>query len=1014
MAKDQNAKAATIRHPAAERLQAFAVGRVDADEASTIEAHVVDCDTCRLVLESAPDDGLLQLVQSASVEPLDPSTLRLAPGYDILDQLGRGGMGVVYRARQLALDRMVALKMIASEEASHDELARFRTEAEAAARLQHPNIVQVFDQGDLNGHPYLAMELIQGKSLEQHLANGPLTSKNAASLVETLARAVQFAHEQGIIHRDLKPANVLMATNVEADAPVASWETLTPKIADFGLAKRLDAAAAKTHTGVLVGTPSYMAPEQAAGSSGNIGPAVDQYALGAVLFRLITGRSPFLGATVLETLDQVVRCDPPRPSTLQPNVPHDLEVICLKCLEKEPHRRYPNAAQLADDLGRFLNSQPILARPTSAPQRAFKWAKRRPAIAALIAVSGIALIMLLIGGGIHNARLSAALAIAQEERDRADDNYSQSFDAVDRMLERVGFSELADIPEMEGIRQELLQDAVQLYAKLLRRQPENDDRLKRRRFHTALMRLGKMQNMLGNRDDAERSLLRAIDLQKEIRRQFPKDLELTHDLAVSHINLGLVRHDDRPQAIEQYDRAIRLLNPITSQLPDCRIHLALAISNLATRVTDVVYRERLHEDEFALRTALVSERPGEVGPKNELGQTLYNRAMLYLNTGRGQLAEADFRVAIEIWEPLTEKRPRIAHYQSALADCYASLGTWLVQSSRVSAGIEMLKKCIERRETLHTRYPMMEKHQTDLAKGFCTLGALQISTRQPGEAVATLQNGLRLHRTVAQKSSTAVHRSLVAETLTNLAMAFSQLQNATEAIAAYSEAIQLFEEIVQEQPAESRFRLMLGINCLNFSNTLRSAEPQQALSLNDQAVKLLAELSHELPKRSDIRSHLLNAYGTRAGTLGALERYTEAVADWDQVVKLADSAGRSKYRMMRLLLLPRVERKRAAEEANALAKDLTTQPADLYNLACVFALCAKHEMEDGSRGTAQREAESTAYADKAVTLLSDERLESFFSSAANVQHLQADPDLQALANHQGFRELVERLTASAR
>jgi serine/threonine protein kinase len=291
-----------------------------------------------------PDDTLHYATVPAATVPV-------IEGYTIHETVGRGGMGVVYRATQQALQRTVALKMILSgANASPDERTRFRTEAEAVARLQHPNIVQIYEVGERGGCPYVALEYVAGGSLAQLTAGKPLPPRRAAQLVLDLARAVEHAHSQGVIHRDLKPANVLLTPDG------------TPKIADFGLAKRLDAEISHTQTGAVFGSPSYMAPEQAEGKPRLIGTATDVYALGAILYELLTGRPPFLGASFLETLEQVRHHDPAPPQTLQPTVPQDLALICLKCLEKKPAQRYPSAEALAQDLQQFLQGEPISAR----------------------------------------------------------------------------------------------------------------------------------------------------------------------------------------------------------------------------------------------------------------------------------------------------------------------------------------------------------------------------------------------------------------------------------------------------------------------------------------------------------------------------------------------------------------------------------------------------------------------------------------------------------------------------
>jgi serine/threonine-protein kinase len=323
-------------------------------------------------------------------------------------------MGVVYKARHLQLDRVVALKMILSGgHASASELARFKDEARAIARLQHPNIVQVHDVGEQGGFPYFSLEYCPGGSLDKKLAGTPRPSKEAAVLVETLARAVQAAHQAHVIHRDLKPANVLLT----ADG--------MPKITDFGLAKKLDQAG-QTASNAILGTPSYMAPEQAGGKSKDLGPAVDIYALGATLYELLTGRPPFRAETAAETLLQVISHEPASPARLNAKVPRDLETICLKCLEKAPEKRYASARALADDLRRFQEGRPIQARPLGWGGRLWRWARRNPAAAALVATA-LAVVGLAVGGGFGLERQQAE---RREEAARQEGRESQAVEAV--------------------------------------------------------------------------------------------------------------------------------------------------------------------------------------------------------------------------------------------------------------------------------------------------------------------------------------------------------------------------------------------------------------------------------------------------------------------------------------------------------------------------------------------------------------------------------------------------------
>jgi len=356
------------------------------------------------------------------------------PGYDVEALLGRGGMGVVYKARHRRLNRLVALKMlIAGAYAGPPERARFQREAEAVASLRHPNIVAVYDVGDHEGCPYLTMELLEGGSLAQAMASTPQPALQAATLLIALAEAVQTAHQAGIVHRDLKPANILLTAEG------------TPKVADFGLARHFEEETALTLSGARVGTPSYMAPEQVTGRTGTIGPAADVYALGGLLYEMLTGRPPFRGETAAETERQVIRDEPVSPSRLNTKLPRDLETICLKCLSKEPQRRYASAAALVDDLSRFLGSQPIQARPVGWAERSWRWCQRNPTLTALL-VMALALVGLAVGVGFWLERQQAE---RREETARREGRQSTAAEAV--LLQAAGLQKQGRWPEARAV-----------------------------------------------------------------------------------------------------------------------------------------------------------------------------------------------------------------------------------------------------------------------------------------------------------------------------------------------------------------------------------------------------------------------------------------------------------------------------------------------------------------------------------------------------------------------------------
>jgi WD40 repeat protein/tRNA A-37 threonylcarbamoyl transferase component Bud32 len=416
-------------HPSNDQLCAFSLGQVSDDQLALVSEHLAECPSCCVFLDQlASADPLVARLQEAATHvelgQEDPAQRRSAvralvrkdqgqgglsqslpphlvcsPGplkqvgeYEILAEVGRGGMGVVFKARHRGLHRLAALKMVlAGEFMSPAQELRFRLEAELAARVQHPNIVQVYEIGSYEGRPFLALEWVEGGSLANRLDRQPWPPSEAARLIEMLARAIHVAHGEGVVHRDLKPANVLLASAAASGPGDTAPGTNSPgldgwtcKITDFGLAQPTEGGKTLTQTGFLVGTPAYMAPEQASGKRALVGPATDIYALGVMLYQLLTGQLPFEGDTTLEVLRAVMSDEPALPRRLQPRLPRDLEAITLHCLEKEPGRRYPSALAVAEDLQRFREGKPVLARPVGAVARFVRTCRRRPLVTLLL------------------------------------------------------------------------------------------------------------------------------------------------------------------------------------------------------------------------------------------------------------------------------------------------------------------------------------------------------------------------------------------------------------------------------------------------------------------------------------------------------------------------------------------------------------------------------------------------------------------------------------------------------
>ena len=337
--------------------------------------------------------------------------------YQLLEEIARGGMGVVYRAHQRSLQRTVAVKMIlAGHFAGKEMTQRFRGEAAAAGALQHPNIVAIHDIGMHRGQHFLSMDYVEGQNLAQLVGARPLPAQPAARYVKLIAEAIHYAHGQGILHRDLKPSNVLIDSATDQ-----------PRVTDFGLAKRLTSTSDfgfrtsdLTATGQILGSPNFMPPEQAGGSRGRLGRHSDIYGLGAILYYLMTARAPFQAPSLEATVTQVINTEPVSPRLLNPAVPQDLETICLKCLEKEPSRRYQTAQEVADELGRFLKDEPIVARPVSRAERVWRWCRRKPGLATVGAAALVLLLVVVVGAPVAIVRIDRARAEAERNLYAAD------------------------------------------------------------------------------------------------------------------------------------------------------------------------------------------------------------------------------------------------------------------------------------------------------------------------------------------------------------------------------------------------------------------------------------------------------------------------------------------------------------------------------------------------------------------------------------------------------------------
>jgi tetratricopeptide (TPR) repeat protein/tRNA A-37 threonylcarbamoyl transferase component Bud32 len=730
--------------------------------------------------------------------------------YELIKVLGGGGMGVVYKARQISLNRPVALKMLRTADfASDDELRRFQNEAEAVATLDHPHIVPILEVGSHDGRRYFSMKLIGGHSLDRRLADFVADPHATARLIAQAADAVNHAHQRGILHRDLKPANILVDDQGE------------PHVTDFGLAKRVASDSDLTNSGAILGTPAYMAPEQASGRRGAVTTASDVYGLGATLYAMLAGRAPFGGDSVAQTLELVRERTPEPPSAHNAAVPRDLETICLKCLAKDPRRRYATAAALADDLRHYLAGEPIAARPVGTLTRAWMWSRRKPALAGLIAGLALTLLGGLIGVATQWRRAEANFREAEHQRTVAQDNLRRELTANVALREANARETAAR--ERAQARFQLALEAV-------------------RRYYT-----GASEDVLLKR--AEFEGLRKTLLNSAL--EFYKTLQ-----------------DDLGDARD----------------PSSRAALADAYQGIARITRQIGSKEDAVEafrKQVAIREALLAADSGRAEARSELARALHDLAdTLWVDLFRLAEARQPFERATELFDRLTKDRPEDQRLRGEYARSLSYTGDVQFNLGERDQGRAKMARAVTLQERLVAEYPAEAEYARDLAEGYTVIGLSHNALGTPEQALPLFRRSVIMaQRAVALMPQDFDLQFRLAVYLGNLGSVQFDLARTGEARESFQQALAILERAMHERPTVTRFQAMLGFCHVRLATLHQMAgRYAEALTSNQHAVTIYERLIADNPSSVEFQANLAEALLWRTRFLGAAGRAEESLA----------------------------------------------------------------------------------------------------------------------------------------